>query len=48
MIVLWILAFIVFSMLLGDMVKRKKEVKYARDFYFKMKQDKEFMKKIGG
>ena len=48
MIVLWILAFIVFSILLGDMVKRKTEVKDARDFYFKMKQDKEFMKKIGG
>lgn len=48
MIVLWILAFIVFSILIGDMVKRKAEVKDARDFYFKMKQDKEFMKKIGG
>ena len=48
MIVLWVIAFVVFSILLGDMVKRKKEVKDARDLYFKMKQDREFMKKIGG
>jgi hypothetical protein len=47
-IVLWVIAFVVFSILLGDMVKRKKEVKDARDLYFKMKQDREFMKKIGG